>query len=146
VISDEELVSRFAGEPITHDNKAQYRGRLERRLLINRCDNCGQWHHPPRSVCPSCWSEDVVPTDVSGTGTIHLAIFLHQGPPAEGVDYTTPYPVVAVDLDDAPGVRFTSTVIDAPREHIVIGERVRLDWTQRAGSPLPVFRLSGAGQ
>lgn len=142
IVTDDELVARFPGEPITHDNKAHYAGRLRRQLLINRCTDCRTWHHPPKPVCPECWSQNVVATPVSGTGTIHLAIFLHQGPPAEGVDYATPYPVVTVDLDDAPGVRFTSTVVGAGNENIAIGARVALDWTERAGAPMPVFRLT----
>ncbi|MGI9164152.1 MAG: Zn-ribbon domain-containing OB-fold protein, partial [Mycobacterium sp.] len=102
---DDGLVRLFPGEPITHDNAAHYRGRLQRRLLINRCGSCKRWHHPPKPVCPHCRSTDVVPTDVSGRGTIHMAIFLYQGPPAEGVDYRTPYPVVTVELDESAGLR-----------------------------------------
>lgn len=146
VITDEELVDRFPGHPLDHDSAAHYRGRLERRLLLHRCGACGTWHNPPKPICPACWSTDVTPTEVRGTGTIHLAIFLHQGPPAEGVDYTTPYPVVTVELDEQPGLRFTSTVVGAPNEAITIGARVRLDWIDRAGSPLPVFRLAGAAE
>lgn len=141
VITDDDLVARFPGHPLDHDSAAHYRGRLERRLLINRCAACGKWHQPPRPVCPSCWSNDVVATEVSGDGTIHLTVFLHQGPPAPGVDYATPYPVVAVELDEQPGLRFTSTVVGSPNEAITIGARVRLDWIDRAGTPLPVFRL-----
>jgi uncharacterized OB-fold protein len=148
VIADDELVARFAGHPLDRDSAAHYRGRLERRLLLNRCGSCGTWHHPPRPVCPSCWSTDVVATEVQGTGTIHLAVFLYQGPPAEGVDYATPHPVVTVELDEQPGLRFTSTVVGNPssssvHEAITIGARVHLDWVERAGVPLPVFRLDG---
>jgi uncharacterized OB-fold protein len=143
-ISDDELVTRFAGHPLDLDSAAHYRGRLERRLLVHRCGACGTWHHPPRPICPVCWSTDVVATEVAGTGTIHLAIFLHQGPPAEGVDYTTPYPVVTVELDEQPGLRFTSTVVGAPNDTITMGGRVTLDWIERAGAPLPVFRLADA--
>ena len=142
-IDDSELVLRFPGEALTHDNKAHYRGRLQRRLLVNTCTGCGAWHHPPKPVCPQCWSSAVEATEVSGSGVIHLAVFLHQGPPAEGVDYSTPYPVVSVHLDDAPGTRFTSTVVGADNDDIAIGQRVRLDWTTRAGSPMPVFRIDG---
>ena len=145
VISDEDLVSRFAALGIDRDSAAHFRGRLEHRLLLNRCGTCGTWHHPPRPICPSCWSTEVVPTEVSGAGTIHLAIFLHQGPPAEGVDYSTPYPVVTVELDEQPGLRFTSTVVDAVNDEISIGRRVLLAWLDRAGAPLPVFRLEGPG-
>jgi uncharacterized protein len=144
MISDEELVARFAGHPIDRDSAAHYRGRLELRLLLNRCGACGTWHHPPRPICPSCWSTVVVPTEVAGTGTIHLVLFLHQGPPAEGVDYTTPYPVVTVELDEQTGLRFTATVVGAPNEQIAIGKRVALDWIERAGVPVPAFRLDGS--
>jgi uncharacterized OB-fold protein len=142
VIADDDLVARFPGHPLDHDSAAHYRGRLQRRLLLNRCGACGTWHHPPKPVCPTCWSSDVSATEVSGDGTIHLAVFLHQGPPAPGVDYATPYPVVTVELDEQPGLRFTSTVIGSPNEAITIGARVQLDWIDRAGTPLPVFRLA----
>jgi uncharacterized OB-fold protein len=145
VIADDELLARFPGHPLDHDSAAHYRGRLDRRLLINRCDDCGTWHHPPKPICPACWSPDVTATEVAGAGTIHLAIFLHQGPPAEGVDYTTPYPVVTVELDVQPGLRFTSTVVGSPNGVIAIGERVVLDWIDRSGAPLPVFRLAQEG-
>jgi hypothetical protein len=117
---------------------------LERRLLINRCGECGTWHHPPLPICPACWSTEIEPTDVAGTGTIHLAVFLHQGPPAPGVDYSTPHPVVTVELEEQPGLRYTSTVVGSPNEDVQIGRRVRLDWIDRAGVPVPVFRLEGS--
>jgi uncharacterized OB-fold protein len=142
-MTDEELLARFPGQRIDHDNKDVYRARLERRLLVNRCGDCGLWHQPPRPICPSCWSTNVAPTEVSGRGTIYMAIFLHQGPPATGVDYSAAaHPVVTVDLDEQDGLRFTSTVVGSSNEEIAIGRRVELDWIDRDGAPLPVFRLS----
>ncbi len=140
--TDDELVARFPGSPLDHDSAPHYRGRLERRLLVNRCAECGTWHQPPKPICPSCWSTDVIATEVAGTGTIHLAISLHQGPPADGVDYSTPYPVVVVELDEQAGLRFTSTVVGSPNAEVAIDRRVTLDWIERAGVPLPVFRLA----
>ena len=142
VISDEDLVTRFRGYPVDRDSAPHYRGRLQRRLLINRCRACGTWHHSPKPVCPACWSTEVVPTEVSGAGTLFMTIFLYQGPPAEGVDYSTPHPVVTVELDEQDGLRFTSTVVDAPNDEIRIGDRVVLDWIERGGTPVPVFRLA----
>jgi uncharacterized protein len=141
-VSDEELCALFRGA-VDRDSAAHYRGRLRRQLLINRCAACGTWHAPPKPVCPSCLSERVVATPVSGTGTIFMAIFLHQGPAAEGVDYSTPYPVVTVDLDEQPGLRYSSTVVGSENEEIRIGRRVELDWIMRGETPLPVFRLAG---
>lgn len=144
-VSDEELWSLFRGYPVDHDSAAHYRGLLRRQLLISRCAACGTWHSPPKPVCPGCLSTRVEATPVSGRGTIFMAIFLHQGPPAEGVDYTTPHPVVTVELDEQPGLRYSGTVAGAPNEEIQIGRRVELDWITRGGVPVPVFRLAAAG-
>lgn len=141
-ICDDELIQRFPGYRITHDSAPHYRGRLRRQLLMNRCQACGRWHSPPEPLCPSCWSFDVKATPVQGDGRIFMAIFLHHGPPASGVDYTVPYPVVTVELDEQPGLRFTSTVVGAANDAIRIGRRVHLAWIERAGVPLPVFELN----
>jgi len=140
-VSDDELVTRFPGEPITHDNAAHYRGRLRRELLMTRCGDCGRWHAPAKPVCPDCWSWRVSAEPVSGEGEIYLAIFLHRGPAAPGVDYSTPYPVVTVELAEQEGLRFTSTVVGTANEDIRIGAPVRLTWIERNGAPLPVFEL-----
>jgi uncharacterized OB-fold protein len=86
----------------------------------------------------------VTPTPVSGSGEIFMNIFLHQGPPAPGVDYSTPYPVVTVELEEQVGLRFTATVVDAGNDDITIGRSVRLEWRERGGSPMPVFVLTGS--
>ena len=144
-ISDEDLLGRYPGYVIDHDTKARYRGWLAHVMLIDRCAVCSTWHEPPGPICPVCWSTDIVPTPIAGTGTIHLAIALHQGPPVEGIDYSTPYPVVVVELDEQPGLRMSSTVVGDGHADVVIGRRVNLDWTMRRGAPIPVFRLSDSG-
>jgi uncharacterized OB-fold protein len=78
---------------------------------------------------------------VSGDGVIFMAILLHRGPAAEGVDYQDPYPVVTVELAEQEGLRFTSTVVGADNQDIKIGAPVRLAWSERAVSPMPVFEL-----
>ena len=143
-LSDEELLARFPGESVTRENAAHYRGRVEHQLVLNRCGECSSWHQPPQPVCPCCWSSELVPTAVSGHGTVFAVIFLYQGPPADGVDYRTPYPVVTVELEEQEGLRYTSTVVGAPNEDIRIGRRVELDWVERSGAPLPVFRLAAS--
>ena len=140
-IDDAALVERFSYIRIDHDTKHLYRGWLEERLLINRCDDCARFHHPPKPICPSCWSSSLTPTEVSGRGVIHLTILLHQGPPAPDVDYAKgPHPVVSIELEEQEALRFTSTVIDCPLEDVRIGLPVELAWIDRFGAPFPVFR------
>jgi uncharacterized OB-fold protein len=143
-VSDAELVERLPRQRIDHDNKEYYRGWLQRRLLLNRCGKCGKWHHPPKPVCPHCWSSDLRPTAVSGNGTVHLLMLLHQGPPAPGVDYSKgPHPVATVELDEQPGLRLTSTIVGCPVDDLSIGMRVALTWLERDGAPFPAFTPAG---
>ncbi len=140
-IDDVALVERFPYAQIDHDSKHLFRGWLDETLLINRCDDCARFQHPPKPVCPSCWCTSLTPTEVSGRGVIHLTMLLHQGPPAPDVDYAKgPHPVVSVELEEQEGLRFTSTVIDCPLEDVRIGLEVELSWIDRFGAPFPVFR------
>jgi hypothetical protein len=144
-LTDAELVDRFPRVRVDHDNKAYYRGWLERRLLVNRCADCGTWHHPPKPICPRCWSTEVRPTEVGGRGTVYLLMHLHQGAPAPGVDYAAaPHPVATVELDEQEGLRITTTIVGCDAGDIEIGMRVTLDWIDRDGVPFPVFRPAGA--
>ena len=86
----------------------------------------------------------VEPTEVSGTGVIHLLMLLHQGPLAPDVDYSQPHPVATVELAEQEGLRYTSTVINCPLEEIRIGMPVRLTWIERWGAPYPVFEPAPA--
>ena len=48
--------------------------------------------------------------------------------------------MVTVDLADAPGARFTSTVVGLDPADVAIAMAVELDWIDRYGAPFPVFR------
>jgi uncharacterized OB-fold protein len=144
-VTDAELVERLPRVRIDHDNRQYYRGWLERRLLVNRCAACQRWHHPPKPVCPHCWSGDLQATEVSGRGTVHLLMLLHQGPPAPGVDYSAgPHPVATVELVEQPALRLTSTIVDCAIGDIEIGMPVELTWIERDGVPFPAFRPASA--
>ena len=137
-VSDDELLERFAELQIDHDNKAHYAGWLERKLLINRCGTCGRMHHPPRSICPECWSTALTPEPVSGSGTVYLKVKLHQGPVIPEVDYAQPHVLLTVDLVEQRGVRFTSS-LRGDDASVGIGSPVRLAWETRRGAPYPVW-------
>jgi uncharacterized OB-fold protein len=141
-VSEAEILRRFPDVRLDPDNMPHYAGLLQRRLLINRCTRCRTWHTPPRSICHRCWSHEIVAEEVSGEGVVALVTFLHQGPPASDVSYTTPYPVVTVELAEQRALRVTSTVVDCPRSMIGIGLAVTLTWIERSGRPRPAFRPS----
>jgi len=144
MLSDGELVERFGAVAVDRDNADFYRGWLDHELRMTRCADCGRWQHPPRPMCPACWSWNMVPTAVSGRGTVHLLIRLHQGPPMDGVDYAaSPYLVVAVELAEQPALRITSTVVRCDPADVAIGMPVQLTWIDRDGVPFPAFEPAG---
>jgi uncharacterized protein len=137
---DERLRTKFPGASVDHDSAPYFRGLLEHRLLVNRCADCGTWHHPPRALCPACHSEAVAAEPVSGRGVVYLVTLLRQGPRAPGVDYASaPHPVVAVELDEQSGLRVTGTVTGCAPTEVRIGQRVRLSWLDRDGCPVLAF-------
>jgi len=138
--TDDAVLNVFDDVLVDHDNIEHYRARLEHRLLIARCADCGHWQHPPRAVCAQCWSSEMLPTEVSGDGVVELATVLHLGSAVAGVDYVSGHPIGAVALSDAPGVRFTATLVGDADHRPAIGDAVELCWLERAGRPVPAFR------
>lgn len=138
IISDEEMLARLPGIRIDHDNKEYYRGLLQHRLLLNRCEKCSTWHHPPRASCSKCWSWKITPSEVSGKGTVYLFSFLNSVPAHGAALPGEPFPVVNIEL--AENVRFTTTVVDCLKAQLVIGMPVELTWIERDGMPFPAFQ------
>jgi uncharacterized OB-fold protein len=138
--SDVEVLEAFPTAPIDQDNVDHYRGRLQHRLLVNRCRDCALWHQPPRAICPRCWSSRVEASEVSGRGRLDLITVLHVGTPTVGVDYGAGYPVVAVELEEQAGLRYVAGIVGCPKEALYIGMPVELTWIERSGEATPAFR------
>lgn len=141
VATDEEVLARFPRVRIDRDNIDHYRGLLEHRLVVNRCSDCGTWHHPPRPVCPRCWSRSVAAEPVSGRGEIAFVTFVHQGRAAPGVDYADGWPVAAVELVEQAGLRVSASIVDSTRDRISVGAPVELVWLDRDGEPVAAFTV-----
>ena len=134
---DASVLLAFPDSAIDYDNIEFYRGLLERRFLVNRCAECGHWHVPAQPICPKCWSNDVVPTEVSGAGTVYMLVWLHHGAPPS--DDGIPDPVATVELVEQPGLRVSTVLPGVPTDVMQIGLTVQLGWDDRSGVPLPVF-------
>lgn len=154
-ISDEELIAKFPHADIDHDNKPFFRGLLQRKLLYPRCNDCGNWMYTYRDVCNYCWSRNVVPAEIGGTGTVFFFILLHQGPQELAKDYSEPVPLVSIELDEQPvdpkkpggkpAFRITPEVINVKAEDLKIGMRMELTWIERGGIPVPAFQPAKEG-
>ena len=143
-VSDAELVERYRGVALDHDNKGQFKGFLRRRLLINRCLDCSYWINPPRPMCPECWSGNVEAQEVSGRGKVQWFTLLHQG--VAGAEPSHPYVAVVVELEEQANLRMHSTMVECTPREVACAMAVELAWQDRDGAPLPVFRPARAAE
>ena len=139
-VDDAEVLVAYPETRLDHLNKFFYAGLLRCELVLGRCASCQTWQTPLRPLCASCWSTDVVPTPISGRGTIFLLTLLHQGPAAADVDYSKGWPLAAIELEEQPGLRLPGTIVDCPPEQLRVGLGVTVTWIERDGSPWYAFR------
>ena len=140
-VSDDDVFERFPDVLITYDNIEHYRGLLQRRLLINRCDDCGYWIYPHRPLCPRCWSWSVTPTEVSGHGRVYLLTKIrHTRANDRAGRRQGSVVLVAVELAEQPGLRYLATVDGAGVVDLRHDMPVELTWIERDGLQVPAFR------
>ena len=109
------------------------------RLEVQRCACCGSWRFPPTIACPSCQSEDLVPTPVSGRGSVYSFTVVRQAfDPAYAAEL--PYVVALVELEEDPNVRILTNIVGAEPSAITVGMPVEVTFEDRDGAALPVFR------
>lgn len=123
-------------------NTPYWDGLSEHKLTLPKCNACGFiWHPPASPTCPSCLTEgDYEFVELSGRGRIWSWLKMHQRYFAAFAD-ELPYNVVYVELEDRPGLRMISNLVDFSDEDLrcdqpveVVFDDVTDEWT------LPKFR------
>ncbi|MFE9368833.1 bifunctional MaoC family dehydratase N-terminal/OB-fold nucleic acid binding domain-containing protein [Streptomyces sp. NPDC006711] len=125
---------------INRDNAGFWAGVAERRLLIQRCDDCAELRFPWLPGCHACGSAHWDTVEASGAGTVFSYVVMHH-PPFPAFD--PPYAVGLIEL--AEGVRMVSNVIGVAPDEVRIGMPVRLEFTRVDDElELPLFRAEVA--
>jgi uncharacterized OB-fold protein len=106
------------------------------RMRFLRCAGCSYFIHPPTSYCPRCGGRDVAPEAVTGKGTVHSFTVNHQ--PWDGT--TDAYIVGVVEMDEQPGLRLMTNVVDVAADDVRIGMPVEVVFEFYDPVYLPVFR------
>ena len=112
------------------------------KLLIKRCNACGNPFFYPRAACPRCWSTDTTWLEASGRGTVYTFTVVHQNdlPPFRD---RLPYVVAEIDLEE--GVRMTSNVEGVDPDAVRCGMPVTVAFRSEQRSEdetvaIPIFR------
>jgi uncharacterized protein len=101
------------------------------RLMLKKCNDCGEVHHYPRALCPFCWSDQVEWVQAKGTGAIYTYSVTRRGAP-------TPYCIAYVTLDE--GVRMMTNIVDCDLDAIRIGQKVKVVFKKSEnGTSVPMF-------
>ncbi len=125
----------------TVDSQPFWDGLKERRILLQRCADCGELRHYPSPMCSSCHSMEVDWVEASGRGTVYSWTVTHH-PFQIGFRGETPYILATVDLEE--GVRMISQVLDAKPEDMKLGLPVETVFAPAdEGFVLPFFRMAG---
>jgi hypothetical protein len=98
---------------ITDDTRPFWDACRRHELVVQRCAGCHAFRHPPSPVCWRCRGFAHVWVPVSGRGTVFSYAAVHRAF-LPGLEAAVPYVVAVVALDDAPGVRLVSNLIDGP--------------------------------
>ena len=103
----------------------------EGKLLLKKCNQCGQHHHYPRAICPFCWSDKVEWVQSKGTGEIYTYTITRRGGPV-------PYCIAYVQLDEGP--RMMTNIVDTDLDTIKIGQKVKVVFKKtEGGQSVPCF-------
>jgi len=108
-----------------------FQAAAEGKLLLKKCNACGEVHHYPRALCPFCWSDKVEWVQAKGTGEIYTYTVTRRGGPV-------PYCIAYVTLDEGP--RMMTNIVDCDLDSIKIGQRVKVTFKKtEGGASVPCF-------
>jgi uncharacterized protein len=108
-----------------HD-RAFWTGGATGQLLIEHCDVCVRWVHPPTGRCRECGSP-LAARPVSGRGTVFsYTVNMHTFNPAVPV----PYVIAIVELVEQQGLRLAANIVDCEPDSVMCGMPVKVRFEQ----------------
>ena len=109
-------------------------------LRFLRCQECGQYLHPPMPRCHACGGSDLAPEVVSGRGEVFSFTVNHQSWDGS----SDPYVIALVALVEQEGLRLTTNLVGCPIEEVHIGMPVRVAFEHRDPVWFPLFERADA--
>ena len=99
-----------------------WQGLAEKRVLLQKCADCGTWVFYPRSHCSGCLSPNLEWHEVSGAGRIYSYTIARRAtaPQFAGLE---PQYIAVVEL--AEGVRLNSVIVNVEERALRVGLEVQ---------------------
>jgi len=121
--------------PITDVNRPFWTGGERGQLLIQRCESCRRWVHPPSTTTHECGGA-LVPEPVSGTGTI-FTFTVNEQP--FHPDVPPPYVIAIIVLDEQDDLRLPTNIVHCDPAALECGQPVRVVFEPNGELHVPVF-------
>jgi len=107
------------------------------KLELPHCAACGLFIFPPRALCPTCWTPPVW-SQVSGRGTIYTFTIMRD---SFMKGFPPPYVVAEVELEEQPGLRLVTNIVECDVGDVRIGMPVEVAFEDRSETvTVPQFR------
>jgi len=120
---------------LTPANRPYWTGGATGELLIQYCDACARWVHPPVDHCPDC-DGPLEARPVSGRGTVFtFTVNVHPYHP----DVPTPYVIALVELVEQTDLRVVTNIVNCEHDDLHIGMAVRVRFEDRGEVFVPIF-------
>ena len=87
----------------------------DKRLIIQKCEDCGKHIFYPRIACPHCFSDMVKWVEASGKGTIYSYTVVVSNAPSAFIG-DMPYVIAIVKLDE--GVQMLTNIVGCDPEQV----------------------------
>ena len=100
--------------PVGDDLTQPYwEGARQGKLLVQRCQTCRYYNHPPVYLCANCKDRDasLAFEQVSGRGSVYTYYMAHDTS-IVGFEDKAPYPVIIVELEEQPGLFIMSNLLN----------------------------------
>ena len=121
------------------ESRVFWDGAKENKLMLPRCQTCGQFWFPPSQRCRHCLSGEFDWVESKGEGRIYSFVVYHRVyHPAFEQD--VPYVVAIVELDE--GTRLLSNIVGTQPDDVRCDARVRVVFEDtESGATIPKFRI-----
>lgn len=116
----------------------------EKKLIIQKCEDCGKHIFYPRIACPHCFSDAVKWVEASGKGTIYsYTVVVSNAPSAFIADM--PYVIAIVKLEE--GVQMLTNIVGCDPEEVKCEMAVEVTFEKLDDAfTLPKFRPVAGGR
>lgn len=114
--------------PVANDlTKPFWEAANQKKLVVQKCDNCGKLQYPPAQVCGSCRAdkEKLKWTEVAGKGHVDVGFTIRDSR-IKGYREMQPINFAVITLDQEPLLNFLSNLPGTPAGTIPVGAAVEV--------------------